>query len=102
MRVCAVDTICSMRGMEVHLNGNRLCTAGIGPDAVLNTIVNVIGRNNDYDMMIRVGGLENDEFLVWSRQDLRIGDEIRIRIVETESIDFPVERRPNVSASPSN
>jgi hypothetical protein len=92
-----VDTICNMRGMEVHLNENKLCTAGIGPDAVLNAMVDIVGRNNDYDMMIRVGGLENDEFLVWSRQELRIGDEIRIRIVETKSIDAPVERKPNVS-----
>jgi DNA-directed RNA polymerase subunit E'/Rpb7 len=60
-------------------------------------MVDIVGRNSDYDMMINVGGLENDEFLVWSRQELRIGDEIRIRIVETKSIDAPVERKPNVS-----
>jgi hypothetical protein len=82
--------------MEVHLNGDRLCTAGIGADAVLNTMVDVIGRRNGYNMMIRVGGLENNEFLTWSRRDLRIGDEIRIRIVKTESIDVPVERNSNV------
>jgi len=78
-----------MRGMEVHLNGTALCTAGIGADAVLNAIVNVIGRDHGYDMMLRVGGLENDEFLTWSTHDLRIGDEIRIRIVETDAIDSP-------------
>ncbi len=97
-----IDKICNMRGMEVHLNGNRLCTAGVGPhQAMLNAMVDVIGRKNDYHMMVRVGGFENNEFLIWSKQDLRIGDEIRIRIVETESIDSPVERTPNVSAPPS-
>jgi len=59
-------------------------------------MVDVTGRKGDYNMMIRVGGLENNEFLIWSRRDLRIGDEIRIRIVETELIDVPVERNPNV------
>ena len=61
-----------------------------------NAMVDVVGRKNDYNMMIRVGGFENNEFLIWSRRDLRIGDEIRIRIVETESIDVPVERNSNV------
>ena len=36
-----------MRGLEVHLNGRKLCTAGIGPDAVLNTIVDVVGRKDE-------------------------------------------------------
>lgn len=87
-----------MRGLEVHLNGRKLCTAGIGPDAVLNTIVDVVGRKDeltedDYHMMLRVGGLENDEFLIWARSKLRVGDEIRIRIVADEPFDAPSERK---------
>ncbi len=53
-----------MRGMEVHLNGNKLCTAGIGIDGVLNTTVNVLSRKGEYHMEMRVGGLENNEFLI--------------------------------------
>ncbi len=87
-----------MRGLEVHLNGRKLCAAGIGPRAVLNTIVDVVGRKDeltedDYHMMLRVGGLENDEFLIWARSTLRVGDEIRIRIVEDEPFDAPSERK---------
>lgn len=92
-----------MRGLEVHLNGRKLCTAGIGLDAVLNTIVDVVGRkdermDDDYHKMIRVGGLENDEFLVWARNELRVGDEIRIRIVEGEPFDSPIERKTREEA----
>ena len=48
-------------------------------------------------MEMRVGGLENNEFLKWSTHDLRLGDEIIVRIIETDSIDPPAERKPNVA-----
>jgi len=86
-----------MRGMEVHLNGNKLCTAGIGTDGVLNTTINVVSRKGEYHMEMRVGGLENNEFLNWSTNGLRVGDEITVRIIETDSIDPPAERKPNVA-----
>jgi hypothetical protein len=89
-----------MRGMEVHLNGDKLCTAGIGRNAVLNAIIDVVGRKEDYHMMIRVGGLENNEFLIWSKRNLRVGDEIKICIVEVDSSDAPIERKPNVHSAP--
>jgi len=50
-----------MRGLEVQLNGKKICSAGIEQDAVLNAIVNVIGRPEaGYDMHIRVGGMEHN------------------------------------------
>ena len=56
-----------MRGLEVQLNGKKLCSAGIDrDDAVLNAVVNVIGRRQaGYDMHINIGGLGNDDFLMW-------------------------------------
>ena len=88
-----------MRGMEVYLNGASLCTAGIGKDAVLNAIVDVLSRNGDYHMMLRVGGLENDEFMTWCKRDLQLGDEVTIRIVEADSIDPPEQRKAVEPAS---
>jgi hypothetical protein len=88
-----------MRGLEVHLNGNKLCTAGIGKDGVLNTLVDVVGRaENYYEMGMRLAGLANDEFLIWARSELRVGDELRIRIVEDEPFDLPIERRTRAEA----
>jgi len=83
--------------MEVTLNGNKLCTAGIG-DGVLNTMVDVNGKTDGYYMMLRVGGLENNEFLIWARSELQIGDEITIRIVENEPFDPPIERKTEAEA----
>jgi hypothetical protein len=37
-----------MRAFEVYLNGKRLCTAGIGDDGVMNTMIDhVIGDGRD-------------------------------------------------------
>lgn len=56
-----------------------------------NTIVDVNSSGDDWCMMTRVGGLENDEFLICARNELHVGDEIRIRIVEEEPFDTPIE-----------
>jgi hypothetical protein len=68
-----------MLGLEVRLNGKKLCNAGAHEDVVLNAIVNIGRRQADYDMHTRVGGMENDGSLLWAATDLTIGDEITIR-----------------------
>jgi hypothetical protein len=42
-----------------------------------------------------VGGLTNAEHLKWTGpQRLRVGDEIRVKIVEAVSVDKPVNTKP--------
>jgi hypothetical protein len=89
-----------MRGMEVYINGDKLCTAGIGSGAALNATVEVVAQDVGYDMTFRVGGLENDEFVIWSDRELRVGDEINIRMVDTESVDRPERRNSNAIREP--
>jgi hypothetical protein len=86
----------TMRAFEIYLNGKRLCLAGIGDDGVLNTTVDsVVGRGrNRNQQTLRVGGLISPtaEYVIWKRRRLKIGDEVRVKIVETASIDRPKER----------
>ena len=89
-----------MRAIEVHLNGGKVCTAGIRFNAALNASVDIIGVDANYDVTLRVGGLENDDFVIWSDRELRVGDEINIRIVETKLMDAPVLRNPNAISEP--
>ncbi len=60
-----------MRDLEVQLNGNRLCSAGIdGDDAVLNAIVDIVGQGEaGYHMRLTVCGLGNEEFLELGHDD---------------------------------
>jgi hypothetical protein len=95
---------------EVEVNSEKVCTAGIGEFGVLTsciTWVNTRERSSVPEGPVKsvsldVGGLtipENDagEFVNWSRRDLKIGDEVRFRIVEAVAADEPAER--NVSPS---
>jgi hypothetical protein len=83
-----------MRAFKVYLNGKRLCTAGIGDDGVLCTIINHVTGRGRNELDLRVGGLISplDEHVDWENRDLRVGDEVRIKIVEIESSDKPKTR----------
>jgi hypothetical protein len=95
-----------MRAFQIHLNGKRLCTAGVGEDGVLTAVVRSILRprqvskqkrssRSKEDLAIDVGGLISPtlEHLRWKTPRLRSGDEICIKIIETDSADKPNERK---------
>ena len=83
-----------MRAFEVYLNEERLCVAGVGEDGVLNTMIDHIIGNNRNDLFMRTGGLltQTMEHVMWATRDLKVGDEIRVRIVETDAVDPPLTR----------
>ncbi len=90
-----------MLAFEIHVNGKRICTAGIGEPGVLSAILNWVGseprkgeRKADEFASIRVGGLisSTEEHVTWARRALRRGDKVVIRVVETERSDRPRQR----------
>jgi hypothetical protein len=85
-----------MRGLEVQLNGKKLCTAGIDQAGVLNAMVDVVWRKPkaEYAMHLRVGGMQGDQHLRWAAAELAVGDEISVRIVEAPTIDTPSPVEP--------
>ena len=86
-----------MRGFDIQLNGQKLHCVGVGDEAVLNANVNIVPRSGrDHDIHIRVGGMENDEFISWGVTRLTLGDEITIRIIEAPVTDPPSQRIPKV------
>jgi hypothetical protein len=81
-----------MRAFEVFVNNKKLCRAGIGDDGVLSAIVNWVTGDRAADLFLEVGGLisPSGEHVAWERQkNLRLGDEIKVKIVEATSIDKP-------------
>jgi hypothetical protein len=83
-----------MRAFDVHLNGKRLCIAGIGEEGVLTTTINqVVGRERD-DLFAMIGGLIStaDEHVKWRHLKLRVGNEIAVKIIETDRVDKPRKR----------
>jgi hypothetical protein len=83
-----------MRAFEVRLNGKRVCVAGIGDDAVLNVIANHLTPSGDTHF--NVGGLDcvRNEHVQWAFMNkLTTGDELSIRVVESDKIDPPRARK---------
>lgn len=95
-----------MKCFEVTINGEKVCTAGVGDDGVLTSIVSFVKSSRAADetresqdnysenLDLRVGGLTNREFgltehLEWLHQDLAVGDEVVIRIIEASVCDEP-------------
>ncbi len=100
-----------MIALTITVNERLLGTAGREDMSVLNAIVNAVGklgvdsrgakgRENDFYLELRVGGLTShddhstDEHLDWIVKDLRIGDEILIKVTETEVVDPPRSFKP--------
>lgn len=85
-----------MKAFQVHLNGRKLCTAGFSEhDAVLSAIIDYVSGQHRDELTLTVGGLisPKGEHVRWVRdRKLRIGDEVGVKIVETESADEPRER----------
>jgi hypothetical protein len=97
-----------MIALSVVLNGKQLCIAGAEDLAVLSAHVTAGGklgtlskdiRGEPPDLYIHVGGLTgrtsgDDEHYRWAeRTDLKIGDEITIRLLETQEVDDPCEKQ---------
>jgi hypothetical protein len=85
-----------VRAFEVHLNGERLCLAGIGNDGVLNTMVDCVEteESSRRELRLRVGGLISplSEHVTWIKRDVSVGDEICVRIVQVDRVDEPIHR----------
>lgn len=100
---------------EAYINGKKVCLAGIGTSGVLTAILSWVNRerfeddekydaktNRVEELFFRVGGVNhhgNDTVrLNWMQeQELKAGDEVRIRIVEQERCDPPIDARTDTA-----
>src|SRR5882724_9517790 len=83
-----------MRAFEVSLNGKRVCVAGVGDHGVLTAMVEYVLRPDGKEMSLEVGGLitPQKEHVRWIRQDLEMGDEVRVKLVESGTADVAIKR----------
>jgi hypothetical protein len=98
--------------LEVSINGKVVARAGREDLSVLNAIVNAVGvlgadsggtvdDDEGQDVFIHVGGMtskktgENDEHLRWlPHHELKVGDEITVKVIEGENADEPAREEP--------
>ena len=74
-----------MRAFKIQVNGEQLCLAGVS-EGVFSAIVHYVSRENGRPHL-DVGGLltPQEEHVKWLDQDLALGDEIRLTVVESET-----------------
>ena len=87
-----------MIALELYVNDKKVATGAV-EHGVMSAIVNWVRLRQDggsWHSGVSIAGLDDttSEHLKWFRQDLAVGDEVRIRLVETDQIDTPVEREP--------
>lgn len=90
-----------MRAFEISLNGKKLCLAGIGNDGVLSTTITYVPFRRRRETRLYIGGLvlPQNEHVFWKQSILRLGDEVRLKIVEKNSVDKPRKRYPRDPAA---
>jgi hypothetical protein len=91
----------TMRAFQVRLNGKRICLAGIGDDGVLSTTISYTPVGRRRETRLYVGGLvlPKDEHVKWKGLFLRLGDEVRVKLVEANAVDRPRQRYPRDRAA---
>ena len=83
-----------MLALEIYLNSERVCVAGIQGNGVVSAILSSITRPEKSWSELDVGGLSHrNEHVRWVDRELAVGDEVRIKVVDAASADEPVERQ---------
>jgi len=92
-----------MIAYQVSVNGKHVATAGLR-QGVVSAIANWVfvpsdvaaEPHTDWSAGFSLGGLDDQtsENLRWFRCDVKLGDEISIKLIETTEVDQPTEREP--------
>lgn len=81
-----------MRAFEIHLNGKKLCIAGM-PKGIVSVSMKWVARPRHSDEIggFDVGGLihSTNQHVKWAGRQLHIGDELRIKLIEKTAVDRP-------------
>jgi len=78
---------------QVLINGTVVSNAGVDPEGVMTAIVSWVTASarmeRSEELTVSLGGLRNGNDITWLNQNLRVGDEVTIRIIERDVVDGP-------------
>lgn len=86
--------------IEVHLNGERLAVAGVNDKGFVNAWLNTVCSEGWMGGDLRVLGMDSgakksEKGSTWvQRNDLKVGDEVTLRIVDVAEVDTPLRLEP--------
>ena len=77
-----------MRAFEVHLNGKKICVAGLEEGTLLFSVACGGNKHGRSGIGLGMTGLLLTQASVqWQRRSLRMNDEVRVKVVETGAVD---------------
>ena len=92
-----------MIAYQITVNGRRVATAGLH-QGVVSAIANWVfipsdvasDPDKDWNAGFSLAGLDEVtlEHLKWFQHDFQVGDEVSIKLIETDQVDEPIEREP--------
>ena len=86
-----------MIALVLSINGQKICTVGVGDSGVLSAHVTWTGRTGEPDdLSVVVGGLDSntDEHIRWpSLPEIMVGDSVSIEVIKTDTVDTPIDRK---------
>ena len=86
-----------MIAFVVSVNGQRVCTIGVGDSGVLGAHVSWSGLQGDTGHLdLGLGGLDSntDEHIRWpDPPEIKVGDTVTVQVIETDTVDRPTERK---------
>ena len=95
-----------MIAYQVSLNGKPVATAGVS-QGVISAIANwvfipsdvAVDPATDWGASISLAGLDHTthQHLQWFRANLKVGDEVTLRLVDVDAVDPPTEQLINKS-----
>src|SRR5262245_15004825 len=83
-----------MPAFVIVVNGEEVCSADFEAGAH-GVHFSWIGPATDPEILFHVGGSSGDDLLRWDMPELKIGDEVTIKIVDAEGKTPPDDRRPH-------
>jgi hypothetical protein len=84
-----------MTAFEVSVDGQRVCLSGVGEHGSLDAFICWIGdAGREPEFFLRIGGYGaiGEEHVHWTAPGIGVGSDIRVRIVQVDSVDPPTER----------
>ena len=85
---------------EIHINGQKICLAGVGENGVLSAMANFRASDDSHRTFCSVGGIakidaETSQQIEWLDRELCVGDVLTVKVVEAESYDMPPNQQAN-------
>jgi hypothetical protein len=87
-----------MIAFEVYVNGEYVCTAGVGELGVVSATLTWVrrapensqnGKSFEEELTFDVGGLSKTASVGWLRRELAVGDHVKIKVISAATVDTP-------------